>query len=47
MCSGLGGFSVNLVTLFHSVTDSTPNSRASGTGTSTTPTVMSAPFSTW
>ncbi len=46
MGSGLAGFSANFVTLFQSVTDSTPNSRAAGTGTSTTPTVISAPFST-
>ena len=37
----------NRVTRFHSVTVSTPNSFASTIGTSTTPTVMSAPFSTW
>ncbi len=47
MGSGLFGFSMNLVTRFHSVTDSTPKSRAWSRGTSTTPTVMSAPFSTW
>jgi len=37
----------NRVTRFHSVTDRTPKSRASSIGTSTTPTVMSAPSSTW
>ena len=46
MVSGCFGFSVNLVTRFQSVTDSTPKSLARDGGTSTTPTVMSAPFST-
>ena len=45
--SGASGFSANLVTRFHSVAVSTPKLRDSRAGTSTTPTVMSAPFSTW
>ena len=45
--SGSAGFSANLVTRFHSVAVRTPKLRDSREGTSTTPTVMSAPFSTW
>ncbi len=45
--SGTGGFSENFVTRFHSVAVRTPKCRESLAGTSTTPTVMSAPFSTW
>ncbi len=45
--SGTLGFSENLVTRFHSVAVSTPKCCESLAGTSTTPTVMSAPFSTW
>jgi hypothetical protein len=47
MWSGVSDFSTKRVTRFHSVTVRTPNSFASSIGTSTTPTVMSAPFSTW
>jgi len=45
--SGMAGFSENFVTRFHSVAVSTPKCCDSCAGTSTTPTVMSAPFSTW
>ncbi len=44
--SGLRGFSAKPSTRFDSSTVSTPNSRARSSGTSTTPTVMSASFST-
>ena len=46
MGSGSAGFSVKRTTRLNSVTDSTPYSRARSRGTSTTPTVMSACFST-
>ncbi len=45
--SGTAGFSEKRVTRFHSVAVRTPKCRDSLAGTSTTPTVMSAPFSTW
>ncbi len=47
MGGGSRGFSRKLSTRFDSSTPSTPNSRARASGTSTTPTVMSASFSTW
>ncbi len=45
--AGFFGFSSNWVTRFHSVAFSTPKWIDWSRGTSTTPTVMSAPFSTW